>query len=158
MKKMIKKYAVILALTVSAILFLPAKLFAQGAVIGYAWVRDNPTDEQLENLTHLIALEVYPNWDGSLTYSLPNWNPNQKNDDLESLVSRAHARGVKVSISVGGGGRSAYFASATNSTYRGDFVNNIANFVELYKLDGVDINWEYPSDTIQWNQCVKLFL
>ena len=35
---MIKKYAVIAALAVSEIVLLSEALFAQGAVIGYAWV------------------------------------------------------------------------------------------------------------------------
>ena len=36
-KCMIRKYAVLLALAVSAIVFLPEALLAKGAVIGYAW-------------------------------------------------------------------------------------------------------------------------
>jgi len=136
-RSVLRKSAVILALTVAAVLFLPETLFAKGAVIGYAPGHNNkpaPSAAQLDRLTHVMAFSLQTNSNGTLdTSTVPSW--------LSTLVTNAHAKGVKVSISVGGGdGRSANFASATNSTYRGDFVNNIANFVELYKLDGVDIN------------------
>ena len=36
-KCMIRKYAAIWALAVSAIVFMPEALLAKGAVIGYAW-------------------------------------------------------------------------------------------------------------------------
>ena len=60
----LRKYAAIAALAVSAIVFLPETLFAQGTVIGYApgyRVASNnlasfPTDAQLDRLTHLKNL------------------------------------------------------------------------------------------------------
>jgi|GEM_PF-1883713 len=166
--RILRKYSAVLALTVSAVLFLPEVLFAQGAVIGYAEYRNYapynapPTAAQLDRLTHVIAFSVYPNTDGTLnTSTVPTW--------LSTLVTNAHAKGVKVSISVGGGGRSANFVSATNSTYRGTFVTQIVSFVNQYYLDGVDINWEYPGldaqgnpkkpqsvQIAEWNQCIAL--
>ncbi|MAM88548.1 MAG: hypothetical protein CME36_14685 [unclassified Hahellaceae] len=66
---------------------------------------------------------------------------------LNTLVSQAHAKNVKVLIAVGGwndGDDSAFRSLAANSSYRANFVNNIVNFVNQYDLDGVDIDWEYP--------------
>ena len=63
-RSFLKKYAIILAVTVSAVMFLPTSAFAKGAVIGYApgyRVASNnlasfPTDAQLDRLTHLKNL------------------------------------------------------------------------------------------------------
>ena len=169
----LRKYAAIAALAVSAIVFLPEALFAKGAVVGYAWVRDNPTDAQLEKLTHLVALELFPYpapVNGSLlnTSSLPaGWN-GTKNTALLDLVDRAHAMGVKVIIEIGGES-SENFVSATNSTYINTFVSQIVTFVNDHGLDGVDINWECPGiilpdwelkdpaiQVVEWNQCIAL--
>ena len=173
----IKKGAAIFALCVSSVLFLPDALFAQGAVVGYAyglgWIgkppnypayTDFPSTQQLNRLTHVIASDIGCQYNGTLYIaklpnnwnSIPsnyNWN-GEKNLWLESLVSRAHLNGVKVSICVGGD----YFSSATNSTYLNTFVANIVSFVNLHGLDGVDIDWEPASmlTSNQWNQCVAL--
>lgn len=65
---------------------------------------------------------------------------------LSSMVSAAHAAGVKALISVGGGGGGGGFsgivASQANIT---NFVNNMLGFCNQYGLDGVDIDWEYPA-------------
>ncbi len=111
------KYFLILALSVFLVLFLPVTLFAQGAVVGYADgnthvnannVSSFPTNAQLDRLTHVIASDIGCNEDGSLfTGKLPDfwqgtpppdniWNGN-KNEWLESLINRAHAKGVNAS-------------------------------------------------------------
>ncbi|MEV0134899.1 glycosyl hydrolase family 18 protein [Dactylosporangium sp. NPDC050688] len=95
---------------------------------------------QYGKLTHINYAFVLPNADGSL----------QDLEDpakLRSIVSQGHAVGVKVSIAVGGwndGDDSAFEALAGNATTRTAFVNNVVNLVGQYKLDGVDIDWEYP--------------
>ena len=79
-KYMIRKYAATLALAVSAIVFLPVALLAQGAVTVYAdggcsgptcngWfnqypsadVTSFPSDAQLDRLTHIIATSIWCN-------------------------------------------------------------------------------------------------
>jgi len=110
---MIRKYAAILTFAVSAVFFLPEELFAQGAVVGYAnpigltgiALNNYPSDDQLESLTHVITVDIGCNTDGTLKngINLPNsWNGN-KNQWLINLVSRAHQKGVKVSICISGG-------------------------------------------------------
>lgn len=63
----IRKYAVLFALTLSTMLLLPVALFAKGAVTGYAdgltWIGKSPytnyttfpTNAQLDRLTHVIV-------------------------------------------------------------------------------------------------------
>ncbi|HEX2081322.1 MAG TPA: glycosyl hydrolase family 18 protein [Longimicrobium sp.] len=71
---------------------------------------------------------------------------------LGSLVSRAHAAGVKVLISFGGWTGSVdsnFEPMAANAAYRAAFVNNVVTFVRNYGLDGVDIDWEFPDDATE---------
>ena len=64
-----------------------------------------------------------------------------------SLVDLAHQAGVKVLISVGGWTESHLFSRiAADSRKRKIFASECRRLVELYKLDGIDIDWEYPGD------------
>ena len=80
----------------------------------------------------------------------PNGDLKAINDKkLRQLVTNAHAYGVKALIAVGGWGKStdeAFASLAENSNYRSNFVSNMINFVELYNLDGVDMDWEFPNN------------
>src|SRR6185436_5816917 len=98
------------------------------------------SEMQFTKLTHVNYAFVIPNGDGSLG---PVDNPSK----LTSLVSSAHANGVKVLISIGGwnnGNDSGFETLAASSTGRTNFTNNLVNLVNQYGLDGVDIDWEYP--------------
>ena len=97
---------------------------------------------QYSKLTHINYAFVIPTSSGGLGAidNIPK---------LQSLVSTAHANGVKVSISIGGwndGNDSGFESLAANSGSRTNFVNNIVNMVNQYNLDGADIDWEYPDD------------
>src|SRR5205807_8216758 len=115
--------------------------FAAFRVVGYmpSW-QGSVTSIQYSKLTHINYAFLLPNSNGSLQ-AIDNASK------LTNLVARAHANGVKVSISVGGwngGNDSAFVSLAGNSTYRNAFVNNVSNFCSQYHLDGADIDWEYP--------------
>lgn len=88
--------------------------------------------------THLAIASIYPKADGSLvTESL---EPH-----LKDIVTAAHAQGRKAIVSVGGSGEgSKGFLNLTLSAeLQARFIANLVAFVETYKLDGVDIDWEY---------------
>jgi chitinase len=63
------------------------------------------------------------------------------------LISKAHAAGVKVLVSIGGGGgiQGELFnkLSAAEST-RQAFISNVVELLTQYSYDGVDIDWEVP--------------
>ena len=129
---MLRKYTIILALSVCGIV----SAFAQGAVIGYAaggdWIKPGgytyttfPANAQLQRLTHVIASDIgvitnksTKSYTGLWIKKLPNdwnttqsgdvWNKSSKNNWLLNLVSRAHAEGVKVILCVGGGDPESY--------------------------------------------------
>ncbi len=89
-------------------------------------------------LTHLCHAFVTPASTGSLV--IPSGFVEA------GMVSAAHAAGVKVLLSVGGGGGSANFSAVmANSTRRSTFVNAVYSFLKTNGYDGVDVDWEYPA-------------
>ncbi|MBX0288926.1 carbohydrate-binding protein [Hymenobacter sp. HSC-4F20] len=129
------------ALVALLLLLASAPVFAQFRVIGYvpSWAGD-VNAVQYSKLTHINYAFLLPTATGGLQ---PIENPAK----LQSLVSAAHANGVKVLISVGGwnnGDDSAFETIGGNATYRNTFVANLVSFANQYNLDGVDIDWEYP--------------
>jgi GH18 family chitinase len=136
------------------LLFVSAqRAAAQFKVIGYmpSWAGD-VNAVQYSKLTHINYAFLLPTSTGGIQAIE---NPSK----LQSLVSLAHANGVKVMISVGGwnnGDDSGFETLAGNSSYRTTFVNNMISFVNTYGLDGVDIDWEYPDAGTSANNYVTL--
>jgi chitinase len=65
-----------------------------------------------------------------------------------ALISKAHAAGVKVLISIGGGDGiqgPRFNRMAAVEAYRQAFVANVLAFLTKYGYDGVDIDWEVPN-------------
>ncbi len=99
----------------------------------------NASKLPFNKLTHICHAFIWPNNDGSLNI------PAEINEP--ALISSAHAAGVKVLISVGGAGGSGAFASlAANSGLRATLINNLRNFCQQRGYDGVDYDWEFPSN------------
>lgn len=69
-----------------------------------------------------------------------------------ALIAGAHAKGVKVMPSLGGAGTTYTTNIRTclaNTASRGVLVNNMNAFIRTYGYDGLDIDWEYPSNAAQ---------
>ncbi|KAH9966089.1 glycoside hydrolase family 18 protein [Russula dissimulans] len=65
---------------------------------------------------------------------------------LTRLVTVAHDQGKKVKLSIGGWSGSKWFSPIMKTdTGRQAFVNDITTIYAMYGLDGIDIDWEYPS-------------
>jgi chitinase len=61
-----------------------------------------------------------------------------------AVVAKAKANGAKIFMSIGGG--SNIFKDATSSaTGRNTLIKNIMGYVRQYALDGVDMDWEFPT-------------
>ncbi|KAG0036015.1 hypothetical protein BGZ82_004838 [Podila clonocystis] len=76
----------------------------------------------------------------------PDFRPVFETDYLLNRVVReAHAKGVKVLMSIGGWTGSQYFSPLAATTQgRRTFIDGAVQFVREYNLDGIDIDWEYP--------------
>lgn len=135
-----------LLLLMAALFSFPATQAQDFRVIAYttAWSELDPDSIRYDLLTHINYSFLIPASDGSLE---PLDNPAH----LERLVEMAHANDVTVFIAIGGwdlgdgGGVDTRFELlAADPSSRGQFVHNVINFVEAYRLDGVDMDWEYP--------------
>ncbi|RKH49364.1 chitinase [Corallococcus sp. AB049A] len=123
-------------------------------VVGYlpTWAGDVNT-LQYSKLSHINYAFALPTASGGLT------GVSSSDARLRSLVTQAHAQGVKVLIAVGGwndGNDSGFEQMAANATSRTAFVNNVVNFVNAAGLDGVDIDWEYPDPGASGNNYALL--
>lgn len=92
-------------------------------------------------LTDVNYFAVVPQANGSLKFT-----DSGNSEQLESLVTKAHKANVRVGVSIGGWGLSDYFVEATSEGTQQKFIDEILAFVKKYKLDTVDIDWEYPEE------------
>ncbi len=116
-------------------------------IIGYLTASPVSVDSiPFQYLTHINYAFGIPTKqaDGSL---LPIPHP----DFLKKVVKAAHKEGVKVFISIGGwnigdgGGVDKRFEELANEeSSRTVFCHAVMNVVRKFRLDGVDIDWEYP--------------
>lgn len=110
-------------------------------VVGYIpdW-RGNVDEIAFARLTHVNYAFVLPTPDGGL-------RPVPDLPKLQALVVRAHERGVRVLVSIGGwndGDDSAFTALAATPAGRRSFATAVARLVSDQGLDGADLDWEYP--------------
>jgi chitinase len=92
-----------------------------------------------ENLTHINHAFTKPDAEGNLVVPPDYVYPE--------LVAAAHARGVKVVMSMGGWGNCDGFApTAADPARRQKLFGQILDFCKTNGYDGVDIDWEFVSN------------
>jgi chitinase len=76
-----------------------------------------------------------------------------------ALITKAHAAGVKVIISIGGADpvqAKAFAKIAAHDAYRRAFATNLHAFMEKNGYDGADIDWEVPNAPEDTQPCILL--
>ena len=117
----------------------PAPLAEPFKVVGYVTPAANLDAIDFSLLTHINYAFLIPRANGT---TRPFGAPNH----LRKLVTLAHAQGVKVLIAVGGWGWDKEFETlAADPAIRTKLAKRLAEFCATYRLDGVDIDWEYPN-------------
>lgn len=113
-----------------------------GNIVGYVpnWA-GNPTYIQYSKVTHINY---------SFAECTTNGGLNCDTTYLNSVVSKAHAAGVKVLISLGGASNGGNMTKAMRNA-RLLLTTNIENFVQNWNLDGADIDWEAPANISDGN-------
>lgn len=104
----------------------------------FAYSADEIPYRQLTHISHAFLL-LDPKADGTLDVPPGFIEP--------ALISKAHAAGVKVLVSIGGagGGQGNRFNKmASVEASRQAFVRNVREFLATNGYDGVDIDWEIP--------------
>lgn len=108
----------------------------------YVAERDyQPTKIPVEKLTHIIY--SFTNViDGEMKFR----NPESAGPKLKQLVEQKfRIPELKVMIACGGWGADGFSDMALTPESREKFIQSAYEFVEAYQLDGIDIDWEYPS-------------
>lgn len=129
----------------------------------------NPFSIQYEKYSIINYAFLVPQADGSINISDPwgdknlllgqfNWavspvgydtsydlgNPAYHHTET-SLVSKAHAMGTQVAISIGGWTLSDLFPGiSADAEKRTRFAHDCCEIIRLYQADGIDLDWEYP--------------
>lgn len=121
----------------------------QFKVIGYysGALFNEPVEKlQTKKLTHVIYSFLIPQEDGSLV-------PLEKPDQLKELVAQAHSDGSKVFIALGGWSYqgkplvTVFESVASSDEKRSLLVKNVCSLLKEYDLDGVELDWEHPSQS-----------
>jgi len=74
-----------------------------------------------------------------------------------SLSHFAHLNNVKLLMSIGGWTQSIHFPAITSDPVkRATFIDDCLTICQLYNLDGIDIDWEYPTSSGEGNQLLTL--
>jgi hypothetical protein len=110
----------------------------QFKVVGYLMAGGfSMMDElELDRLTYLNLAFANPGTDGKLVFDdIP---------DIGPAVTKGHAAGLKVFVSIAGGGTFNILSWQTvlKKENRPAFIRNIIEYVEKYNLDGVDVDIE----------------
>jgi chitinase len=141
--------ALLLAISVP-VLTQPAQAQAQpksGAkVVAYVpnWINLETFSKSIDysKLTHInLAFENPTDGSGDLTY-------NPQND---FLINAAHARGIPVSLSIGGGAvssnpaQAALYAGLLSEPNRAGFVAKLVAYISAHNYDGIDVDLEGPA-------------
>jgi chitinase len=117
----------------------PKRYVLIGYVSGGGWTKDQI---EARKLTHINYAFAVPAENGEFAPISPKDSAN-----LAALTSlRSVNKDLKILISVGGWGGCKYFSDAAlTDASRRKFAKSAVAFLKKHKLDGVDIDWEYPA-------------
>lgn len=129
---------------------LAGNALAQTKVVGYIpsykGLRTVADRTDLSKLTHINIAFANPSANGSfLSGGNPTCMEGATGSDISYVVQKARAAGVKVLVSVAGGvipGCSGDWNALLQPGNRGNVVNALAQFVNTFGLDGVDVDLE----------------
>ena len=109
---------------------------------------DYATSINFSKMTHLyLAFGVPPKCNGTCTAnSNMNFSLGQSDADIAAVVNAAHAAGVKVVLSIGGGGGDQQILQFYNAGLSTQLVNSLAKYITAHNLDGVDLDTEDPNN------------
>lgn len=110
-------------------------------VMGYtsSWYYDGYSEEILNTVDILYISFAYVLEDGTL-------NLNDINKLLVETVGAGHKKGVRVCLSIQGYGEATknFSNCAADEKLRVKLAKSMVDAVVKYRLDGLDIDWEYP--------------
>jgi chitinase len=160
-KVLLKRLPVLLLVLLAGLLsVMGAQAQTAKRLVGYypSWAKYNDPAytaaqipyAKLTHINHAFAV-LHVGSDGTIDFSSDLVEP--------ALFTKAHAAGVKVLLSIGGGdgiqGPRFNKVAAAEST-RQIFVKNVHQLLSKYGYDGVDIDWEVPNPADRVNCTVLM--
>ena len=118
----------------------PATAPSEAVIVGYAvyWENSLPDPALLTHLNYAFAL---------VNNDFETLNI-QKEGRLKLMVAlKKQNPKLKVLLSIGGWGAGNFSEMAADEKHRKTFARNCLNAVTMYSLDGIDIDWEYPTSS-----------
>lgn len=123
---------------------------------------DTPATLNLSNISHVFYAFAHVGTDGSVNLSdvwadkqIPVDGTTGCMDSFHCLKKRHHH--LKLILSIGGGGASQNFPfMASNTTTRENFARSAKSLIDASGFDGIDIDWEHPSDLEQGRNFLAL--
>lgn len=107
-------------------------------IVGYlsGWGFDKINELEIDKLTYLNLAFANPDEEGNLIFD--------GGFEIAPVVKKAHDAGLKVFISLAGGGKpdTVIWKNLLLPENRTQFIDNILNYVETNSLDGVDVDIE----------------
>lgn len=135
--------AVFLSVTLQVLMAVPSRAGLRVVAYYPSWLKAKYPCTQINysQMTHIAHAFVWLSANGTLDVT-SDWS------FYPELVKEAHAHGVKVVVSIGGGGRGATnFATMANDVVaRSNFVQQLTAFCVSNNYDGADIDWESPAN------------
>jgi chitinase len=106
-------------------------------IVGYyslaAATTNSPQEVPFSRLTHVNLWFLNPDTLGNFTQDL---------SALGTFVDAAHAAGVKVLASIGGGSKQPQYARLLQDDQRKLLIDNLLSVVRAHRLDGIDVDLE----------------
>ncbi|KAJ8078102.1 hypothetical protein PM082_000308 [Marasmius tenuissimus] len=100
----------------------------------------------LSDLTHVIYAFAIIKTDGTIGF-----DDSADSDRLKELVTKAAKTKTKVLVAVGGwtfsegATKDRFSVMIASSANRSKFIDSVKSFISSYKIDGIDIDFEYPA-------------
>ncbi len=99
-----------------------------------------PEEIPVEKLTHIIY-----SFTNVVNGEMRFRKPEVAGPKLEALVRQKKRNpDLKVMIACGGWGADGFSDMALTEESRTKFINSASEFIKMYQLDGMDMDWEYP--------------
>lgn len=120
-------------------------------VVGYmpSWKGDLESIDY-DKLTHINYAFYSPDQEGMILPVGALKGVDSCNDlRLQRLVQFAHKKKVKVSLSIGGANEKNFEVFTLHPDRCNRFYSEIKRVVKLYNLDGIDLDWEFPTTSQQ---------
>jgi chitinase len=125
-----------------------------GYYVGYERDLYPISEVDFSAITHLVVGRVTPNDDGSLDETF-DIDPTNGPIFAREGADAAHAAGRRALLMVGGAGATQWSAAASD-TNRGNFVANLLGTMDRFGFDGLDLDWEPISSSVDRDELISL--